>query len=273
MEHRYKLLVTDVDGTLLTPDGEVSGAVREAVRDLTARGVPVALCTGRSILASRGLIEGLGLHEMNHIFFDGAVVSMVNVVAPVYSATLKPELVEAMVGFAQEHGIDLELAGVSGSYSERETWTTHVKETIFHNPFTIGPFSGIWERESLVRAAVTLREPGDQERADHFIARFRDEVVIHSAHSPQLPEVSFLNFVAPGLSKGKAVEALARYLGIMKDEVVAVGDWLNDIPMLRAAGLAVAMGNAHEDVKAAADFVTLPAAEDGLAHVIRRFFP
>jgi Cof subfamily protein (haloacid dehalogenase superfamily) len=273
MPQPYKLLVTDVDGTLLDDDGQVSDETREAVRGLADRGIPVALCTGRSIMACRKIIERLGLRDQHHIFYDGALVGNVSGKDAVRAVYLDIELIREMVEFSAENGIDLELAALHGSFSERETWSSQIKVNVFGHPVAIGPLRGIWERERIIRASLTVREPGDKEKAELFTTRFRDDLVVSPAHSPEFPDVVWLNLLTPGLSKGQAVKALAKHLGITTDEVVAAGDWLNDIPMMRAAGMAVAMGNAHEDVKALADFVTLTAAEHGLAHAIRRLFP
>jgi hydroxymethylpyrimidine pyrophosphatase-like HAD family hydrolase len=77
-----------------------------------------------------------------------------------------------------------------------------------------------------------------------------------------------IEFLHPAVSKGNALKAIAADLGIASQEVVAIGDNHNDIGMIRFAGLGVAMGNAHDEVKAAADFVTLSNAEEGVARVI-----
>ena len=80
-----------------------------------------------------------------------------------------------------------------------------------------------------------------------------------------------MNIIAPGTSKGEALKALAGYLEVSLDEVVAVGDWVNDISLLSTAGLGIAMGNAHEDLKAIADHVTLSVDDHGLAAAIREY--
>ena len=77
-----------------------------------------------------------------------------------------------------------------------------------------------------------------------------------------------LEFLHPNVSKGNALSVIAKDLGIAPEEVVAIGDNHNDIGMMRFAGLGVAMGNAHEEVKEAADYVTLSNAEEGVAAVI-----
>jgi hydroxymethylpyrimidine pyrophosphatase-like HAD family hydrolase len=89
--------------------------------------------------------------------------------------------------------------------------------------------------------------------------------------TPAYPEVDFINIVARGVSKKKALEALARYLGIAVDEVAAIGDGPNDIPLLSSVGLAVAMGNAPEEVKAAAQHITLDVDHNGVAAAIEKF--
>ena len=91
------------------------------------------------------------------------------------------------------------------------------------------------------------------------------------AKTPAYPEVDFINVVAPGVSKGKALEALATFLGIPLSEVMAIGDGANDITLLSSAGLAIAMGNAPEELKAVADYVTLDGDHNGVAAAINKF--
>jgi hypothetical protein len=73
------------------------------------------------------------------------------------------------------------------------------------------------------------------------------------------------------VSKGRALEALASYLGISLAEVMAIGDGINDIPLLSVAGLAIAMGNAPDEVKAVADYITLDVDHSGVAAAIEKF--
>ena len=82
-----------------------------------------------------------------------------------------------------------------------------------------------------------------------------------------------IEVVPLGISKATGVDELARPLGITAEDVVAFGDMPNDVPMLGWAGLGVAMGNAHPDAVAAADEVTAPNADDGVARVLERWWP
>ena len=89
--------------------------------------------------------------------------------------------------------------------------------------------------------------------------------------SPTCPGVDFINVVAPGVSKGKALKALISHLEITPAEVIAIGDGNNDLSLLSVAGLGVAMGNATDEAKAAADYITLDVEHGGVAAAIRKF--
>ena len=89
--------------------------------------------------------------------------------------------------------------------------------------------------------------------------------------TPAYPEVDFINVLAPEVSKGKALEALASYLGIALNEVIAIGDGANDVSLLSKAGLAIAMDNGTAELKAVADYVTLDVDHSGVAAAIERF--
>lgn len=271
MASNYKLLVIDIDGTLVANTSDISAENRAAVSEARRAGIHVGLCTGRSIVSCREMIDELGLQDNYHIFFDGALVTRVEDQQPVHTEYLEPALVGALVEYAWQHDIDLQLSTPRRYFAERETWTTKTKREYFSIDTTIGSLSGIWEREKVIRADIVVREPGDQTKADGLRDCFEDRAQFTEGHSLKFPEVKFVNVVAPGMSKGKALEALSSQLDITVGEVMAIGDWLNDIPMITCAGLGVAMGNAHDEVKKAADYVTLNVEEHGLAQAVRKY--
>jgi hydroxymethylpyrimidine pyrophosphatase-like HAD family hydrolase len=83
--------------------------------------------------------------------------------------------------------------------------------------------------------------------------------------------VDFTNVLSPGVSKGKALEKLVAHLQVPLGEVIAIGDGTNDISLLTVAGVAIAMGNAADEVKAIADYVTLDVDHSGLAAAIDEY--
>lgn len=266
----YRLLVVDVDGTLVNREGEISAEDREALDTARKAGIHISLCTGRSVKSCLAYINQLSL-DSYHVFFDGALVSRADLNEPVYMQTINRATVKQMVEYARACDIDLDFASLTRYFSARETWATGVKRRYFSIETVIGDLTGLWEREEIIRADLVITNRDEEEKAALLLEHFKGRLQFTYAYSPRFPNANFINMTAPGMSKGKALEALARKLGITLGEVVAVGDWINDIPLLSTAGLGIAMGNAHEELKKVADHVTLDVEEHGLAAAIREF--
>jgi HAD superfamily hydrolase (TIGR01484 family) len=132
-------------------------------------------------------------------------------------------------------------------------------------------FNEVWRREAILKANLIVYSPEEEAKAEMFRNHFRDSLHFSVARSPAYPGVDFINIVDPQVSKGKALEALAAYLGSPIGETMAVGDGTNDISLLSTAGLAVAMDNAPDEVKRVADYITLDVDQNGLAAAIKKF--
>jgi len=266
----YKLLVVDIDGTLVSRDGSISAEDREALAKARDFGVQVSLSTGRAAQACLGIINQLSL-DGYHIFFDGAAVSNPGQGDEVYVQPISRETVKQAVDFAHRHRVDLELYSATHYFAERETWSTEAHRQFFDIEPTIVDFTRLWERERIVKGGLVTTTPEEAAKAKSFCRHFDDSLRFSRARTPAYPGVDFINVLAPEVSKGKALEALASYLGVSLTEVMAIGDGANDIPLLATAGLAVAMGNATDEVKAVADHVTLDVEHSGIAAAIEKF--
>jgi Cof subfamily protein (haloacid dehalogenase superfamily) len=266
----YKLLVIDIDGTLINRYGDISPANREALTLARDSGMQVAISTGRSLNSSREIIKQLSL-ESYHIFFDGALVSRPDPAEEIYAQPISPAVVRQMVAFAHAHNIDLELHSTSHYFAERETWSTEAHRRFFGAQPTIGDFNRLWEQERIVKGALVVTSPQEEAGLKSFGDNFADRLHLSQVKIPTYPDVTFVNILAPDISKGRALKILASHLGVPLAEVAAVGDGQNDISLLATAGLAIAMGNAHSELKKIAHHITLDVAEDGLAAAIKRF--
>jgi len=270
INNRYKLLVVDIDGTLVGIDGVISRENREALAKVRDTGIQVSLSTGRSVQSCTGILNQLSL-DGYHIFCDGALAFNPDNSAEIYSQPLDKTLVKQAVEFANLHDVDLELHTATHYFSRRETWSTQAHREFFGVEANIGDFHRIWEREKIIKGGMVSRNPEEEAKARRFHLEFDGALIFSWVTTPAYPDVYFINVIAPGVSKGRALEALASYLKVDLGEVMAVGDGANDIPSLSVAGLAVAMGNAPEEVKAVADYTTLDVASNGLAAAISRF--
>ncbi len=267
---KYKLLLIDVDGTLVDKTGAISAKDKKALARAAASGVKVSLSTGRVIIACLPIINQLSL-DGAHIFFDGALVASPTENQEVYAKPLKAEMVKRAIGFAHSRGIYLELYSEGRFFAEREHWSDAIHRRFFRVEPTFVDFSSIWERERIIKAELLVHNPEEEAKARSFQNEFAGSLRFSVARTPAYPGVKFINIVDPGVSKGEALKALAAHLGVQVSEVMAIGDNTNDISALSVAGLAVAMSNAPDEVKEVADYVTLDVDHSGLAAAVERF--
>jgi len=265
---KYKLLVVDVDGTLLSREGSISVEAREALAEACRSGIVVSLSTGRAAEACRSIIDQLAL-DGYHIFFDGALVS--NLDEEVYAEPLGSQVVREAVEFVQRHDIYLELYSATHYFVERENWATEIHRQYFKLEPTVVDFTDLWNRERIIKGGLVTDSPQEAAKVRNFWLHFNGRLQFSWARTPAFPGVDFINVIAPEVSKGKALEALASYLGIPLSQVMAIGDGTNDIPLLSLAGLAIAMGNAPDEVKAVANYTTLDIDHSGVAAAINKF--
>ena len=267
---KYRLLVIDIDGTLVNRDGAISDRDRQALAQAAAMGVKVALSTGRVIRACRRIIDLLSL-DGYHIFFDGALVSDPHQNREVYVQPLKKGVVRRAVEFVRKNNTYLELYSSENFFAERENWSDAIHRRFFKVEPTFVNFSGIWERERIVKAELVVHNPEEAAKAGSFQKEFDGSLRFSIARAPAYPGIDFVNIIDPGVSKGEALKALASFVDIPMSEVIAIGDGLNDISLLEVAGTAVAMGNAFPEVKKVADHITLDVEDSGVAVAVERF--
>ena len=263
-------MVVDIDGTLVGRDGNILAEDREALAKAQQLGVRVSLSTGRVTQACLGIIEQLSL-DGYHMFFDGALISGPAQGNEVYVQPISQRVVKQAVEFARLNDINLDLYSATHYFAERETWASDIRRKFFGIEPTVVDFTKLWKQERIIKGGLAARSPGEIAKARGFCLHFDSSLHFTWTKTPAYPDIDFVNVLAPRVSKGKALEALASHLGISLDEVMAVGDGTNDISLLTSAGLAVAMGNAHDDLKAIADYVTLDIDHAGLAAAIKRF--
>jgi hydroxymethylpyrimidine pyrophosphatase-like HAD family hydrolase len=252
----YRLLVTDLDGTLLDASGRVHERDRAAIAELQRRGVHVSICTGRMYSGTRRIAHAVGVDgpvgciDGSHIVRardDGHLSSR-----PLDAAALA-RVLDALLTF-------------------RPTSFVFSEDSIFHDasgvPFL--PYVNTWSErcealgdalshfrareDALVTGVVSL---GTEEQVLGAAAELRSsagsvQVATFSIRRQDLDGLWGMVIRAAGVNKGTALTYIAEHYGLTPSEVVAVGDWLNDIPMLRVAGRSFAMAQSPDEVKAVA---------------------
>jgi Cof subfamily protein (haloacid dehalogenase superfamily) len=264
----YKLLVIDIDGTLLGSEGGISDKDKEALAAARQAGVKVCLSTGRASQGCHWIVDELSL-DGYHIFFDGALVSGPH--REIYAEPLGRGVVKEVVEFIRKHDIYLELYSATDYFVEKENWATEIHRNYFKLETMVVDFTQLRSGQRFVKGGLVTRDAEEVAKAKSFRNRFDRSLRFSVARSPAYPGIEFINVLAPEVSKGKALTALASHLGVPLSEVMAIGDGTNDISLLSIAGLAVAMGNAPDEVKAVAHHVTDEVGKSGVAAAINKF--
>lgn len=261
---RPAVVASDLDGTLLRSDGTVDPRSREALAAAERAGALVVLCTARPTRWMRPLAQALG-HRGVAICANGAVLWDLHTESVLETFPLEPEITADVVALLKAAIPDCAWA------VERTDGFARERGYVSRWPVPKGTTVDVVER-LIAEPAVKLMLRHDRLRADELLTRAREVVgdlaeLTHSNAGDCLLEIS-----ASGVSKASTLARVCERRGIDPDGVIAFGDMPNDLAMLRWAGHAVAVANAHPDVISAADEVTSANDEAGVAVVLERLF-
>lgn len=264
---KYKLIAFDVDDTLLTTEKVISPKTKQALLNAQKNGIKLCVASGRLPYGVKPYAEELDILNNGGYYLGfngGAVLNSGNeligttyldskYIEPVYEV-LRPTNVTTMV-----HKGDI-------IYADRKVNDyTHIEPDVIGLPLNlvddIAEFVD-WKLHKILLCG----EPGELKEVESKLkAKFADDVDIY------LSAPWFLEVMPNGVNKGLGVEKVCADMGISMDEVMAFGDNYNDIPMLEMAGLGIAMGNAEDEVKNSADYVTDTCDLDGIAKALGKF--
>ncbi|MFC4597049.1 Cof-type HAD-IIB family hydrolase [Cohnella hongkongensis] len=241
---QYRLLALDLDGTLLNEQSEVSETNARWIRHAVEAGVTVMASTGRGFQSTLSIVEQLGLDSPMITVNGGEIWERPH---QLHKRTiLDADKVIRLHELALQYPDVWFWAYSTEGIFNKEIWT---EDAAGHEWMKFGFYT-----EDLAQLGSILQE-----------IRAWDGLEISNS-SPNNIEINPL-----GISKATALMEVCRMTGIDMSEVVAVGDSLNDIAAIRASGLGVAMGNAQQEVKLAADAVTATNQQDGVAQVIQQY--
>lgn len=265
MEGRpIRLVVTDVDGTLVRHDRTLAPSTVAAAGRLRAAGVKLALVSSRPPRGLDALLGPLGIDTPRAGFNGGVIEDAAGVVLE--ERTIPDAATQEAVAFLEAAGIDVWvfardqwlLKRPDGAYVPREQISIRMGFRVVDD-FT----PHLHDVHKVMGSATDHDRIGALEAALH--ARIGAQAAVHRS------QAYYIDVTHPDANKGRAAGALARLLGIAPDEMACLGDMPNDLPMFAVAGLAIAMGNAPEPVRARAHAVTAGNDEDGWAAAIDRF--
>ncbi len=264
----YEILVLDIDGTLTNSQKEITKKTLDAILKIQKRGHIVVLASGRPTPGILNLAKELNLSKYNGYILSYNGAKIINCATneiihnKVIDRALIPSIYEAAllheVGIISYEG-DTVIAGTPiDEYMIKESKINNlpikqVEDFVKYINFDINKLIMTHEPAHLEKVEIILKE------------QFRDSLNIYRS------EPYFLEIMPLNIDKAYSLSILLEHLGLSKDQMISCGDGYNDLTMIEYAGMGVAMANARDTIKQAADYITLSNDEDGIAHVIHEF--
>jgi Cof subfamily protein (haloacid dehalogenase superfamily) len=262
---RFKLVISDVDGTLVTKEKALRPRSIEAVRKLHDRGIGFSICSSRPPFGLKMMIEPLSLTLPIGGYNAGAIVETDLTV--IEQKVIGPDVAKQAVGIFREFGVDCwvfdgnrwVITNRRGDHVDHEIHTIQTPPTVVPQ-FTDANFNAVGK---IVGAS------DDHDRVARVEKAMQEALAGIASAARSQPY--YCDVIPPGINKGRIVEMLAARLGLDRSEIAVLGDMDNDLDMFASAGFSIAMGNATDEVKAAASATTGSNDEDGWADAIERY--
>ena len=261
--NKIKMIATDIDGTILKWDYQFSPEVKKCIKKMCERNIKVVLVTGRMHRAALGVSEELGLNTPI-VSYQGALVKD-NTGKTLYQKDLSPETACQIIKWAKDNNVHINLYMDDVLYVENDNETVRQYTDARFIDYKVCKFDDLEIKN--VKKILAIKY-GDADTVTKWVKYLRKEY-------PELYIVKstpyFCEIADKQATKGLAVDFLCKQYGISKDEVLAIGDQDNDIELLKSGGIAVAMGNATEDLKKCANFITDTVDNDGWVKAIEKY--
>ena len=266
---QIRLVALDLDGTLVGDDLRIRPRTIAAVRAVVELGVAVALVTGRTASSALPYARELGLREPI-IGMQGALIRELpdrgrELGRLLYHRPLPAVVARDALAWCRGHGLDPHV-----NHLEKMVVPANDPRAADYARFNLGRVTIVPDLDAWLRHPVTkVISVGDAPTPPRLLPAARADFQGRAAATVSHPK--FLEFVAPGVSKGAAVGWLARRLGVDLRDALAIGDQLNDLEMGADVGFGVAMPHGPAELRAAASLVAPPFEEDGAAWVLETY--
>jgi Cof subfamily protein (haloacid dehalogenase superfamily) len=261
-----KLVAIDVDGTLLNSEHEMTPRIEKALRAAAEQGVMVVFATGKTRNAVVPHLTKLGIDAPG--IYNQGLIAVDADGKPIHSQTLEPRIARQVITMAEDRGFSV--LAYAGSRILSKTRNRHIEDILAQYHEVIPEVVGALQNILIDTPIQKLLAVGDP----HAIKGLRWQLsALVGGHGrlvqAAVPEM--LEILPPNGSKGAALKVVCKHFKIAPEQVVAIGDAENDIEMIQFAGVGVAMGNADQKTKDAANHVVASNDEDGVAEALERF--
>ncbi|MCA1064878.1 Cof-type HAD-IIB family hydrolase [Rossellomorea sp. AcN35-11] len=263
----YKMIVLDLDDTLLRDDQTISPRTKNALLQAQDAGVKVVLASGRPTYGMQWVAKELKLDQYGSyiLSFNGSKIIDCRSNEEKYSRALSAETVHRLYDLSKREDVGILTYADDAIIVEEPSEFASIESELTGLPVNIVPSF----KEAVTGPVVKALMLKEANRLMEVEKKLQTE--LDGELSVMRSKPFFLEFTQLGVTKGASLDYLIKPMGIQAEEVIAMGDSYNDLSMLEFAGLGVAMGNAPQDIKEKADYVAASNMEDGVAEVVEKF--
>lgn len=263
---RISLVVSDVDGTLITKKKEITARTIAAVTRLKKAGIAFALISGRPPVGMRMISEPLGVRTPI-CGFNGGLATSPDFSQIIAARYLERQIVNAAIGELDRIGLDVWLY-TDKTWLVRDRHAPHVTreaDTVRMEPKEVAAFPE-YVLDAVIKIVGVSDRPDEVKSAHAAIHQNVGHAVVAACSQPY-----YLDITSKMANKGQAVSVLAEHLGVVNEEIATIGDMPTDVPMFENSGISIAMGNASIEVQRNAHYITEDNDSDGFAIAIDKF--
>lgn len=263
-----KLIVSDIDGTLVRNDKTISDKTKNKILTLIEEGHLFAIATGRMHGAGKIITQMLD-YDGFLISCNGAVVKHLKTDEVIQAIEMDKDVVKKVVEICRRYNAYFHLYDIEAIYAEKEM---HLAKKYADQMASLPKqyrFNVYYEKDLLDKLMdIPVYKVGlYSENAADFDAIIKEIQALEGVETCKSLDTSF-DVMAKGVTKAKGIEAIACHFDVEKKHIISFGDNENDIPMIEYAGIGVAMANATEELKCVSNFITKSNEEDGLVHAL-----
>ncbi len=266
---KYKAIALDLDGTLTNSKKEISARTKAAVKEAKENGVQIILASGRPTCGILPVARELGIDGVYILSFNGAVISEYPSGNIMHSQSLKLSTVMRAANLAKKYGVNILSYDGDCIFTETPDDIYAVKEASLNriNTLPVPSFTRYAEKLGSITKCLCLANGERLEKVEKIMAK-----ELSGESSVYRSEPYFLEIMPLNVDKAASLDILLNKLGLKSCELIACGDGFNDLTMIEYAGLGVAMENAQNSVKEKADVCAPSNDDDGVAHIIEKYF-
>ncbi len=260
----YKAIFLDLDGTLLDDDKNISEENKKAIDMAESKGISVCLCSGRQKEFVKKIKEKAGIKSQYLISSNGSEIYDFTNKEVLFTAKLENSVSKKIYEYCEDRKYLIRVDTIYGRYINNMEYEYSGEIELSEN------IDKFLSDNDVIQISVCTKTEHEIDEAINYIKSLGEDIKIENRYQAGngVWTLWSVNVINRNASKGNAIYGLCKYLKINIEDVIAMGDDLNDISMIKEAGLGVAMGNAISEVKQIADEITKTNNENGVAEII-----